>query len=497
MGTANATKGTERLIVKRYRLVRALGQGSMGIVWEGHDTLLDRPVALREVLLPAGLRDSRRLELTQRVSRETRQAERLRHPAIAAVHDVAEQDGSLWIVMALVRSRSLDGIVASDGPLPVERAASIARHVLAALQYAHAAGVTHGDVRPANVLVAHTGVVTLTDFGIGAVAANPAFAKPVRTPAHGEPLGRETSAFLAPERLEGAPPTPAADLWSLGATLYMAAVGRPPATLKPDLTAVPESLRAVIAGLLVREPKRRLPPEILDRMLADFEPPPAAPAPRRGRTRLLAGVAVAVVAAGAVGGWAIFRPGTGVTETRVPQVAAPSTAPVISPPPTPTPSPVVATRLKLTWFAGQGWRAAVPKEWTAEPTDYSHWWLDPAGKASLNVEVNSQPGTDPVATLHEAEAILYPSVKNYSKLRLKAVADYRYGTAADWEFTWKQRKASAESHLAAGVTYHQFRRVISTSTGTSVLTWTTNADDWPRLRPTLVKVLKLYEPQQL
>jgi hypothetical protein len=211
-------------------------------------------------------------------------------------------------------------------------------------------------------------------------------------------------------------------------------------------------------------------------------------------------VALAVVAAGAVGGWAILRPGPAVTETRLPQAVATTPAPALAPasaPPSPSATPVVPTRLKLTWFNGEGWRAAVPKEWTAEPAQYAHWWLDPEGKATLNVEVNSQPGTDPLATLHEAEAIVYPAVKNYAKLRLKTVADYRYGTAADWEFTWRQRKASAETHLTAGVTYHQFRRVISTSTGTSVLTWTTNADDWLRLRPTLVKVLKLYEPQTL
>jgi hypothetical protein len=154
-----------------------------------------------------------------------------------------------------------------------------------------------------------------------------------------------------------------------------------------------------------------------------------------------------------------------------------------------------AVRLKLKWHRSDaGWRAAVPKEWTLEQTDYSQRWLDPDGRAQFTVEVTAQSGTDPLGALHEAEAILYPNVKDYEKLRLKSVSS-TYGTVADWEFTFTQRKASPETHLAKGVTYHQYRRVISTGTTTSVLTWTTVAADWNLLRPTLLKVFKLFEPQ--
>ncbi|WP_214106952.1 serine/threonine-protein kinase [Acrocarpospora catenulata] len=496
-----------QLIVKRYRLVRALGQGSTGIVWEGHDTLLDRTVAIREVLLPTGLRENRRLALTQRVAREVRQAERLRHPNVAAVYDVAEEDGRPWIVMELCRSRSLDGIVASDGPLAPGRAAVIARQVLAALTVAHAAGVRHGDVRPANILIGHDGRVLLADFGVSTLAADAAFTPPDRSPAHGEAASatRSAAAFLAPERTSGEGPRDASDLWSLGASLYLAVTGRPPLALRsagkpgqpasgPDVSAAPEALRPVLTGLLARDPKRRLAPDAADRMLAEFEPPPPPPEvkPRRGRARLIAVGAAAVLLAGAVGGWALFRPEPAVTEARAEVTATPAPASLSSA--SPSPSPVNATRLRLAWYeAPTGWRAAVPRKWRLERTEYSLWWLDPDGRAQLNVEVTNQSGTDPLGALHEAEAILYPNVKNYEKLRLRSVSS-KHGTAADWEFTWLQQKTSVDTHLVKGVYYHQYRRVISTGTTTSVLTWTTMADDWDRLRPTLIRVFRMYEP---
>lgn len=498
MGTAG------QLVVRRYRLVRALGQGSMGIVWEGHDTLLDRTVAVREVLLPSGLRENQRMGLAQRIAREARQAERLRHPNIAAIFDVAEEGGTPYLVIELVRSRSLDGVVASDGPLSPEKAASIARKILAALSYAHAAGVRHGDVRPANVLLSHDGRVLLADFGISTLAADPAFSREAmeRSPAHGDPVSaiRGAAAFLAPERASGNAPTAAADLWALGATLHVAATGKPPPSATQsrtvELPAMPEALRAVVTGLLVRDPKKRLTPDAADRMMAVFEPVAAAPERSRSarRTRLITGVAAVAVLAGTLGGWALLRPEAAVTESRIPLASGGPTGTTPAASPTPSAGPAQPARLKLKWHRSEaGWRAAVPKDWTLEQTEYSLWWLDPEGRAQLNIEVTSQSGTDPLGALREAEAILYPNVKAYRELRLKSVSS-AHGTAADWEFTWKQRKSSSETHLVKGVTYHQFRRVISTGTTTSVLTWTTVADDWDRLRPTLIKVFKLFGP---
>ncbi|MEV0971490.1 serine/threonine-protein kinase [Microtetraspora glauca] len=520
-----------QLIVRRYRLVRALGQGTTGVVWEGHDSLLDRPVAVREVLLPAGLRESRRLEILRRLAAEARQAERLHHPNIAAVHDFAEEDGTPYIVMELVRSRSLDGVVAGDGPLPVPRAATITRQVLAALSYAHAAGVRHGDVRPANVLLGHDGRILLADFGVSVLAGDPAFARevPGRSPAHGDPVSavRGAAAFLAPERVDGgAPtngptqaPTRASDLWALGATLHTAVTHRPPraADRMVDLAPVPEALRPVVGGLLARDPRKRLTPEDADRMLADLEPAPEPQARPRGgsRTRLVAGVAAAVVVAGAVGGWAMSRPGVAEGMERIPLAgtggpavpaartpgAEPAATPAMSPAAvTPSPGPVRAARLKLKWYRpsppDHGWRAAVPRDWvrfTSVGREAVYQWLDPSSRARFDIEITRQSGTDALGSLREAEAIFYPEVKGYQRLRLASVSS-EHGTAADWEFTFRPRASSPRNHLEKGVTYHQFRRVLSTGATTSVLTWTTVAEDWDTLRPTLSRIVALFTP---
>ncbi|WP_067173936.1 serine/threonine-protein kinase [Microtetraspora niveoalba] len=504
MGTPGQT------IVRRYRLVRALGQGTTGVVWEAHDTLLDRAVAVREVMLPAGLREGRRLELVRRLAGEARQAERLRHPNIAAVHDYAEDEGTPYIVMELVRSRSLDGVVAGDGPLPVPRAASIARQVLSALAYAHASGVRHGDVRPANVLLGHDGRVLLADFGAAVLAADPAFTREVagRSPAHGAPVRaiRGAAAFLAPERADAGGPTRAADLWALGATLHTAVTGRPPLAHRPvDPAPVPEPLRAVVAGLLARDPRKRLAPEDADRLLAALEPAPEPPVPaRRGsRTRLVTGVVTVAALAGALGGWAVLRPGSAVDAAPIPLAGVPDpTSPVssassVSPP---SPAPVRAPRPKLMWFRpkppDQGWRAAVPRDWTRFTSlGRQSWyqWLDSARNARFEIEITRQRGTDPLGSLHEAEAVLYPDVKAYRRLRL-ASASSEYGTAADWEFTFRPGPSSSRTGLKQGVTYRQFRRVLSTGATTSVLTWTAPADEWESLRPTLARVVALFTP---
>ncbi|GAA4569762.1 serine/threonine-protein kinase [Planotetraspora kaengkrachanensis] len=482
-----------QLIVKRYRLVRALGQGSMGIVWEGHDTLLDRAVAVRQVLFPPDLRESRKAELTQRLAREARQAERLRHPHVAAVHDVAEEDGTTYVVMELVRSRSLDGIVASEGPLTPEHAAAVARNVLSALTYAHASGVRHGDVRPANVLLGHDGRVLLADFGTGALAADPAFVRagPERSPAHGNPVSatRGVSAFIGPERAAGGAPTAASDLWSLGATIHLAVTGRPPGVTPQDVAG---PLGEVVRGLLMREPRKRLSPEAAEHALAELQavaPAPARPAEGRSRTRLIAGIAAAVLVAGAVGGWAVLRPGS-EAGSRTPLAATAS--PSASRPPAASPSPKPVKPLKLTSYRSpEGWRASAPKGWTRRAVDGGTRWYDPRSGAQLTVEVIAQPGTDPLKELRDGQVSLRPTMTAYRKIRLNETSS-EYGTAADWEFTWTQRKSQA--YLAKGVTYHQYRRIIATESTASVLTWTTTADQWERLRPTIVRSISLFTP---
>ncbi|MGS2641063.1 protein kinase domain-containing protein [Streptosporangium sp. LJ11] len=251
------------LLAGRYRLLAGLGRGGTATVWRAHDDLLDREVAVKEVELPDHLTGPEREVLLERTMREARLAARLSHPNIAAVYDVVRADDSLWIVMQLVRSRNLAEVVAEEGPMRAPTLARVGLDVLSALEAAHAAGVMHRDVKPANILLTEDGHAILTDFGLAA-----AVDEDVSLTRTGMVVG--TPAYIAPERAGGVASSPESDLWSFGATLYAAAEGRSAfgrstalATLAAVLTADPEPFRhagplaPVIAGLLDKDPARR------------------------------------------------------------------------------------------------------------------------------------------------------------------------------------------------------------------------------------------------
>lgn len=251
------------VLAGRYRLESVVGRGGMGTVWRARDETLDREVAVKEVVLPAGLSDDERDNRHRRTLREARASARLNHPGVVTVHDVVDEDGRPWIVMELVRARSLQDIVDEDGPLPPGRVATIGRQVAGALRAAHAIGILHRDVKPANVLVADDDRAVLTDFGIAQLAGDATLT------ATGMVMG--SPAYMSPERVNGDPAVPASDLWALGATLYAASEGRAPhhrsdamAVLAAIMTQdVPPPRNAgplapVLTGLLERDPVRRM-----------------------------------------------------------------------------------------------------------------------------------------------------------------------------------------------------------------------------------------------
>ncbi len=252
-----------RLIGGRYRLAEPIGHGAMGVVWRAVDELLDRDVAVKEVRLPPSLSEAERDNSYQRTLREARTAARLSHPAVATVYDVVEERGRPWIVMELVRGRSLDQVIAEDGALPPKRAAVVGRQLLDALAAAHAAGVLHRDVKPSNVLLCPDSRTVLTDFGIATAEGDPSLTLA------GVVMG--SPGFLAPERVRGSPATPASDLWSLGATLYAAVEGQGPydrhggvmmtmaavATEDPSPPKAAGPLTGLIIALLSRDPAAR------------------------------------------------------------------------------------------------------------------------------------------------------------------------------------------------------------------------------------------------
>ena len=211
---------TSTLLAGRYRLTTELGRGGMGVVWQAYDELLHREVAVKEVHFPADLPADDRERLAGRTLREARAVAAVETPAAVRVFDIVEQDGRPWIVMELVRGRTLTAVLHERSGLPPGEVATIGLALLEALETAHAAGVLHRDVKPSNVLMGDDGRVALTDFGIATVDGDG------DTTTTGVIVG--SPSYVAPERVHGEPSTPAADLWSLGATLWTAAEGRPP-----------------------------------------------------------------------------------------------------------------------------------------------------------------------------------------------------------------------------------------------------------------------------
>ena len=290
-----------KVIAGRYRLTSKLGEGGMGGVWLAHDEILDRRVALKEIVLPHGVGPEERVQLRARAWREAVAAARLQHSGIVRIYDVLKEDGDPWIVMEYIAGHSLaDRIQRSPESLTERYIAEIGLRVLDALCVAHAEGVLHRDVKPANILIGRTpNEVMLADFGIATIEGH-------------RPLTREgsvigTVAYMAPERIMGSGKVgPASDMWSLGATLYTAVQGHSPYHRDKDiaimLAILSESeapapltgahrLRPVIEGLLIKNPDARMRADevahLLGRIVAESigsrprpRPEPSEPDPR-------------------------------------------------------------------------------------------------------------------------------------------------------------------------------------------------------------------------
>jgi serine/threonine protein kinase len=314
-------------LVGRYRLVRLIDRGGMAEVWEARDQVLARPVALKA--LHAHL--ARDAAFLARFRREAVSAARLAHPNVVATFDSAADGDVIFIVMELIRGRSLRTVLDDRGPLPPLEAVNIAMQVGRALEHAHRAGLVHRDVKPANILLCdepgRLGQVKVTDFGIVKAILD----EGNDITETGAVVG--TARYLAPEQAQGATADPRTDIYSLGVVLYEMLAGEPPFSGPTELATalmhveaepprlrrrkagIPRSLEAVVMKAMDKNPSLRFgtATELVDALAAidlgaddadpfvvrDPTPPGGAPAvPRRAR-RSASPLEVLVVAASA------------------------------------------------------------------------------------------------------------------------------------------------------------------------------------------------------
>ncbi|WP_371594275.1 serine/threonine-protein kinase [Streptomyces virginiae] len=277
----DTSEAGRQLIDGRFELVAPLGSGGMGTVWRARDIALHREVALKEVRPPdpataaaqPGLAD----QMRERAVREARALARLAHPHVVTIHHIVEPaqgtDGHPWIVMEMVRGGSLHDRLES-GPMPPAEVVRLGLDVLSALRAAHAEGVLHRDVKPANVLLRPSGSAVLTDFGIAALHDSTGLTST------GVLIG--SPEYIAPERVRGEEGLAASDLWSLGMLLYVAAEGVHPLRRATSLATVvavldepiPAPVRSgalapVLERLLVRDPAARPDGAQLEQLLRD------------------------------------------------------------------------------------------------------------------------------------------------------------------------------------------------------------------------------------
>lgn len=249
-------------ILGHYRILERIGTGGMGTLYRAHDTRLGRAVALK--FLPP--QPSTGEESRERLLSEARAAAALEHPNVCAIHEVGEtEDGRPFIAMPFYRGETLKERL-RRGPLPAAEAAAVARQLAAGLAAAHASGIVHGDIKPANVMLTADGTVKLLDFGL-AETGSVVGGRP------GGPWG--TLPYMSPERVGGGPTDPQSDLWSMGAVLYEMLTGAPPFRAASELVllreilrerpepvstlapATPEPLARIVDRLLRKEPGAR------------------------------------------------------------------------------------------------------------------------------------------------------------------------------------------------------------------------------------------------
>jgi len=489
-----AERGTAEAIAGRYHLEEVIGRGGWGRVWRARDGLLGRHVAIKEVTVPDDLATDRRT-VEERILREARAAAGIPHPGAVTVFDVVRHEGRTFIVMELLRGRSLSAVVAENGPLSPERAAVIGADVLATLRAAHAQGIVHRDIKPGNVMISDDGRVRLTDFGIATARDQSSLTLT------GQVLG--SPQFMAPEQARGERASPATDLWGLGATLFYAVEGRPPfghehplATLnavvneptppaanagplgpvieallakdpsaRPDVDRAGAMLRNVagsapihrvdrepvddatavtVADLFEQEETAEAPPprriEAAPPAIEEDEPKPVAERRHVPWVPILLGVAILTVAGLFVLLTTLDGPPQQETRERnSASEASPDDEPdqaeaeVTSESPSPGATLAGWSRYR---DPAVRYRIRYPEDWEVVPLDETRTdFRDPETGTLVRVDWTDQPGPDPVAAWESYSQDFAAEHEGYQEIRIDP-AEFQGYPAAEWEFTY-------------------------------------------------------------
>jgi serine/threonine protein kinase len=259
--------------VSHYRVLKRLGEGGMGVVYEAEDIRLGRHVALKFVVH----KSLDRREAIERFEREARAASVLNHPNICTIYDVGEVDGHPFIAMELLEGTTLDVLLA-DGALAPARLLDIAVQVAEGLEAAHTRGVIHRDIKPANIFVTSPGRIKIMDFGLAKLAQSPAVEALLADSSESQPTVAQltqpgslpgTVSFMSPEQIRGEEVDARSDLFSFGTVLYEMSVGEPP--FRGSTPAV------ILSAILERQPvpplahDPGLPPKLQDIILKALE----------------------------------------------------------------------------------------------------------------------------------------------------------------------------------------------------------------------------------
>jgi|GEM_PF-3764295 len=250
-------------LIGKYEIVRELGRGSMGIVYEARDTSSGKAVALKILTIAAGIDGNTRQQILERFRREARIAQQLIHPNIASIYDDGDDKGKFYIAMELCTGTTLRNFLKFEKQMNPAKVKDIAMQLLSALAVAHEEGIYHRDIKPDNIVIGKDGRVKLMDFGIAKLSTEATMTQA------GQIMG--SPAYMPPEQILGGEIDARSDLFSTGVVLYECLTGNKPFSgdsvtsithsiiyNEPNpVTGVSDSWAAIIAKSLQKDPAKR------------------------------------------------------------------------------------------------------------------------------------------------------------------------------------------------------------------------------------------------